>query len=296
MKFDEQIGPLGLLKKGPVSVRFLSWCHFPELAVFLLLLLWVPATWADAVYFKDGSVTICRDRAWEEGDKVKCEFYGTVVSYPKNEVDRITSGEVDLADGDDTASGSPKSEPEPVKGDRPPVPPPKPAAAAAKPRSPAFGTGAGPFFYDPRRARKYWASDKSRHNTLKDAVEALAELYDRSPEWVKTHMGDSNQLPEIHRNLSKDGKPEPQLAPTPATIRRPDPGKLKNLKFYEPRRKQKYWVSDESRHDTLRGAFDALARQYGRSIDWVKEHMGRTNDLDEIHRNLGKALSKTPGE
>jgi len=57
-------------------------------------------------------------------------------------------------------------------------------------------------FYNPRRTYKYWASSKSQHNTLETAIAALAEQYDRNPEWVKTNMGNTNRLYEIHKNLT----------------------------------------------------------------------------------------------
>jgi hypothetical protein len=57
-------------------------------------------------------------------------------------------------------------------------------------------------FYNPRRTHKYWASSKSRHNTLEAAIAALAKQYAHSPEWVKTNMGNTNRLYEIHKNLT----------------------------------------------------------------------------------------------
>jgi len=57
-------------------------------------------------------------------------------------------------------------------------------------------------FYNPRRTLKYWASSKSRHNTLESAIAALADKYGRSPEWVKANMGNTNKLYQIHKNLT----------------------------------------------------------------------------------------------
>jgi len=57
-------------------------------------------------------------------------------------------------------------------------------------------------FYNPRRTHRYWASSKSRHNTMVAAIAALAEQYDRHPEWVKANMGNTNRLYEIHKNLT----------------------------------------------------------------------------------------------
>ena len=57
-------------------------------------------------------------------------------------------------------------------------------------------------FYSPRRELKYWASSKSKHNTLESAIAALADKYSRSPEWIKANMGNTNNLYQIHKNLT----------------------------------------------------------------------------------------------
>jgi hypothetical protein len=57
-------------------------------------------------------------------------------------------------------------------------------------------------FYNPRRTQKYWASSESRHNTMEAAIIALADKYGRSPEWVKANMGNTNNLYQIHKNLT----------------------------------------------------------------------------------------------
>ena len=44
---------------------------------------------ADIIYFKDGMRTICQEKAWEENGEIKCEYAGWVISYEKNEVERI---------------------------------------------------------------------------------------------------------------------------------------------------------------------------------------------------------------
>ena len=58
-------------------------------------------------------------------------------------------------------------------------------------------------FYNPRRPQKYWTSATAKHDTFNEAISALATAYDRSPEWVQQHMGNTNNLSEIHENLSK---------------------------------------------------------------------------------------------
>lgn len=68
-------------------------------------------------------------------------------------------------------------------------------------------------FYDPRRPEKYWISTDHRYHSLKDAVNALAELYHRPADWVEQHMGSSNELSDIHQNL-KNQLSRPEKAPT----------------------------------------------------------------------------------
>ncbi len=67
-------------------------------------------------------------------------------------------------------------------------------------------------FFNPRREKRYWASETSRHETLDDAVAALAEMYHRTPEWVQLNMGEENTLPVIHRKLGAQQAFEKALA------------------------------------------------------------------------------------
>ncbi len=60
---------------------------------------------------------------------------------------------------------------------------------------------AGILFYDPRRDYKYWVAADSKFHTLDEAVNSLAKQYARSPEWVIEHLGETNNLTEIHHNL-----------------------------------------------------------------------------------------------
>ena len=59
----------------------------------------------------------------------------------------------------------------------------------------------GILFYDPRRTYKYWVTSDSKHHTLDEAIDALSSRYSRSPEWIIKHLGDTNDLSEIHLNL-----------------------------------------------------------------------------------------------
>ena len=57
--------------------------------IFCAIILIPFSTEADIIFFKDGMKTVCQDRAWEEGDEVKCEYEGTILSYQKKDVERI---------------------------------------------------------------------------------------------------------------------------------------------------------------------------------------------------------------
>jgi hypothetical protein len=183
----------------------------------------------------------------------------------------------------------------------------------------------GILFYDPRRPKRYWASRQSRHTTLKSALAALASQYDRPAQWVETHMGEDNDLGSIHSNLirqkaselsgaqaSESTQPETQqlhadkLQPSdaarstdsmgPSVKPSADATKAANAEangvaFYDPRRPEKYWTGKSSHYQTLKDAMNALARQYHVSAEWIGAHMGDTNDLAQIHRNIQKSLA-----
>ncbi len=272
-------------------VAFLQ-CGRKKRVICLLLqaLLCFPAL-ADTIHFKDGSVTVCREKAWEENDKVKCAFYGTTVDYPKDEVDRIETGKYVLPEilsspeKDNTGQAIKEQDPTSEPGS-------ESSTAAIK----GVNRSGGPVFYDPRRPHKYWASETSRHDSYDDAINAMAKQFNRAPEWVKTQLGNINSLTEIHEKLSsaetalkvfKVTKPvEQEKQVVPAQPAQLDLKKLEGLKFYDPRREKKYWVLETSRHTTLSSAIDALAMQHGRSPEWITTHMGDTNDLGKIHKNL----------
>jgi hypothetical protein len=63
-------------------------------------------------------------------------------------------------------------------------------------------------FYNPRRPQKYWTSASSKHNTFKEAIAAMAKEYDRTPQWVQQYMGTTNNLSEIHQNLTNQKEAE----------------------------------------------------------------------------------------
>jgi hypothetical protein len=98
-------------------------------------------------------------------------------------------------------------------------------------------------------------------------------------------MGSTNDLNQIHRNLS-DGK-----LTSPVEIQTPKGDTPPEILFYDPRRPQKYWTSATAKHDTFKEAISALAKAYDRAPEWIQQHMGNTNNLSEIHENLAKSKS-----
>ena len=219
---------------------------------------------ADIIYFVDGMKTVCLEKAWEENGEVKCEYDGVILSYKKADVVRIEK----------RRTQKPAADPVPK-----PVLPQK--AAATKVNGAATSLNPGTLtFYDPRRPHKYWTSASAKHRTFQDAINALAKQYERTPDWVKSHMGETNDLNQIHQNLSSGQRKDHRTAAKAA---------LKNsqtLEFYNPRRAHKYWTSHTAKHNTFNEATAALAKQYERTPDWVKSHMGESNDLNQIHQNL----------
>ena len=242
---------------------------------------------ADIIFFKDGMKTVCHDRAWEEDGAIKCEYSGTVLTYQKKDVLRIEKVIIDKESekAADKRRVPPKMTPAPAKKS----PEIKPAPPEKKLKMQA-GTDGGIKnkdlkFYNPRRPQKYWTSETAKHNTFKEAVAALAKQYDRSPDWIQHHMGDTNNLDEIHRNLSND------KLNAPATIAEKDEKKTSEILFYNPRRSQKYWTGENAKHNTFKEAISALAKAYDRSPEWVQQNMGDTNHLNEIHQNLSQHKS-----
>ena len=245
---------------------------------------------ADTIFFKNGSKTVCREKAWEEKGKVICEFYGTVVAYPLKDVLRI---EKDQENGlNDNAKKTDKQINRNVK---------------QKIDSPDINIGDkkkdGILFYNPRRTHKYRVTKDSSYETLNDAVKALSVIYKKPPAWIKKHMGSTNNLAEIHKNLVADfEKKTLNTSTTKANDKKSELTEvsevnrnyadLTGILFYNPRRSHKYWVTKDSHHETLNDAVKALSVIYKKPPAWIKKHMGSTNDLEKIHRSLSGALSE----
>jgi hypothetical protein len=73
----------------------------------------------------------------------------------------------------------------------------------------APGKPTGIRFYDPRRPFKYWSSPTDHYRTLNEALQALARQYHKSPGWIETHMGATNDLDAILQSLQDGMKQDP---------------------------------------------------------------------------------------
>lgn len=265
--------------------------------IFCIIILMPLVGKADIIFFRDGMKTVCHGRAWEEGQEVKCEYEGAILIYQKKDVLRIQKikSEKKIEPPSDQIKTSAKPAAKAATGSsniKSPVSRPKPSAAKDSKAVSIKRTGAsntrGLEFYNPRRAQKYWTGSASKYQTLKEAIAALAKEYDRSPEWIKQHMGDTNALDEIHRNLASS-KLNASVEIKTETVK-----KVPETLFYNPRRSHKYWTGATAKHKTFEQATSALAKEYGRSPQWVEQYMGNSNNLNEILQNLtDRKLSET---
>jgi len=237
---------------------------------------------ADIIFFKDGMKTVCHDRAWEENGEIKCEYNGSILTYQKNDVLRIEKIKIDKEFEKPLKKSRTQSQTISTPAQQPPgIKQAAPEKKLQKLTNIDGGIKTKSFkFYNPRRSQKYWTSATAKHNTFKEAVAGLAKQYDRSRDWIQHHMGNTNDLDEIHRNLTNS------KLNAPAKIKAVDDPKALEILFYNPRRPQKYWTSATAKHNTFKEAISALAKAYARSQEWVQQHMGDTNNLNEIHQNL----------
>jgi hypothetical protein len=219
---------------------------------------------ADIIYFKDGMRTICQEKAWEENGEIKCEYEGWVISYEKKDVERILK----TIPQKQSPQAENKSKTEQSRE--------KQKKAQKTSNSKASGIA----FYDPRRRNKYWTDKNSKHNSYNEAIQDLAKKYQRTPEWIQTHMGDTNDLEKIHHNLAKPN------ADQDVKLEKPRLQKPSGIAFYNPRRTFPYWSWETSKHKSYKDAIQALAQRYQRSPEWIKANMGNSNDLKQIHQNL----------
>ena len=180
-------------------------------------------------------------------------------------------------------------------------------------------------FYDPRRPRRYWAEKSAKFRTLEEALSELARRYNHSVAWVQQNMGEENDLGMIHYHLMQKLKSEqhseasskvdkgelsPEKQPdatatsaerqkTPSRgdhatamliLGKSSPDAVGGPLFYDPRRKKKYWISPSNGFDTLSEALNALSQAYHVPVDWIEQHMGDSNHIEDIHRSIRKSL------
>lgn len=281
---------------------------------FLIFALFPLVAGGDTIFLKDGT-RITTIKAWEENGLIKFYLEGSesiIITYSKNIIDRI-EGE-DTKEQEQSPESPNPTKPSivaaiPVKGPvkekevkkkiedikprrknlAPVVEKPAATVSTLTLRTMGIKKSDGLLFYNPRRKNKYWISSTSHHNTLKAAIDALAEKYARNPEWVKANMGNTNSLYKIHQNLGKKLPPGNQSFDNSAIL-----GDISKTLFYNPRRPKKYWASSKSRHNTLESAIAALADKYGRSPEWVKANMGNNNNLYQIHKKLTDSKLNSP--
>jgi hypothetical protein len=336
--------------------------------LILVLLLTTAVARADDVFLKNGQRLIS-PRAWVAGEYAHFILQGTAdveIRYALEIIDRILTSEgkqiyppempqVEASPNSavtEPVSASPEQSVPSVKQQTPNTNPSAAASTTPAAKLPEEAVQAGPGvdttllrakakklrnvpFYDPRRQEKYWATANSRHPDVNGAVNALAEQFSRTPQWVTAHMGATNDLGEIHLNLIRQlenwRRPQAEMAETPTAgevnapkqekatpQKKPKPSPetppphrkavratnpfASNLPdtqgpyFYSPRRPKKFWANETSRHDSLDAALKALADQYSRSVEWVEAHMGESNSLEEIHRNLTQAAAQDAGQ
>jgi hypothetical protein len=275
-----------------------------RIALCLLICLMYASTGnADRIYLKDGTVVVS-DKVWQTRSHVHFILKGTVnveIRYANEIVAKIESQGKTFTPGA-TATPHPISR-------QLTTPPPKPAkkevnagenvVSGGKRSQPsqvnapvdkrAVTTNRGLSFYDPRRGKRYWASRNSKHDTLADALQALAGQYGRSPQWVASYMGEENNLSKIHANLIQRREMETS---TKGTLKS-DQASAQRF-FYDDGREYPYHIGPGRDFKTRKAALEALAKQYHQSEAWVNRQVGNQTDLDAVHRLLAHAAANKP--
>lgn len=286
------------------------------LLVTFILIVFSATGSADLIILKDGT-RVDAQSVWEDDGLVRFtlpDYDGIIITYSKEIIERIEKGQ----------QGNP-SQPKAVMGtERPatemgaeaPTVTKDGGALPSADRNAEDGfsegvakaqddTSAAPFrdpeidmalvesvtgieFYSARRDLKYQTRPDARFRTFKDAVDDLAAKFDKDPYWVGQNLGNTNDLGQIYINLSRSAEEDETVDETEA--------ETAGILFYDPRRAFKYWVTTDSKHHTLEEAVNTLAKQYERTPDWIIDHLGETNDLAEIHRNLVKGKSAETGQ
>ncbi len=156
---------------------------------------------------------------------------------------------------------------------------------------------------------KIWQSEKYVHFILKgtsnveirysrDIVDRIIESNYSQKQIKPSPSKQQIQLPSIASPVDKSEDSTdrsaqdhlPELNSTRGAERMEKLNVPGGISFFDPRRPQRYWAAPNSKHTTLDAALEALARQYGRTSQWVTEHMGEENDLKVIHDELYQKL------
>ena len=266
-----------------------DWCRPPRRCLGLAVLIGLSilashyrAGASDTIYFKDGMRTVCEGNAREQDDEVHCDYDGGQLVYPKADVARIEKGRSTIEPPPETQPSAAPGAPE--SGAAPPPPGARTGLASAGPAQ-TFG---GIAFYDPRRPRKYWSSATRHHDSLEEAVSALAEEYHRPAAWIEANLGDSNDLDAVHASLAS--RPQEPVAATTQAVSAPG----RAIEFYNPRRTHKYMTAPDAPHASFQDALTAFAREFNQPVDWVERNMGTSNDVDQIRQSLRHAQSSAP--
>ena len=282
----------------------LTCVKLPIASLFFFILTLLPLKgFADLIILKDGT-RVEAEEIWEENEFIRFSipnYDGIVITYSKEIVERIVrkdtkidnnmnatndKGDAISHKGTELSSTNqikesfsspgydePRNQME--KNQTPTDPEPEIDMAVVESVS-------GILFYSARRSYKYQTGPDDRFHTFKEAVDDLAAKFNKDPYWIGQNLGNTNDLGKIYINLSR---PIDKVGADTDTAL-----ETTGILFYDPRRTYKYWVSSESKHDTLDEAIETLANQYARSTEWVINHLGETNDLSEIHRNLEAGL------
>jgi hypothetical protein len=264
----------------PLTVAIQRMCH-RSLGPAALIGLWAlightSVEASDTIYFRDGMRTVCEGNAWEKGDEIHCEYDGGLLIYPKSDVAHIEKGRSVEPELD--SPKTPEIDPPPAREAPSVAAPASGTASSATPRNPS-----GIAFYDPRRTKKYWSSETRHHDTFRDAISALSEEFNRPAAWIEENLGDSNELSDVRENLKM------RLSGSAAANATSAPTQEGAIEFYNPRRNRKYMTGPEGEHDSFQEALDALANDFNKPADWVEQHMGESNDVDQIRKNLKNA-------
>ena len=243
-------------------------------------LLWLFPICADAdiIYLKDGT-KVRTAKVWEEGDVIRFsleDYEDIIITYSKEIVERIEKGKGQAASRPtkqkDKDSAAQKDAAAGETG--------KPKGTAAESKKPAevvdssersserVGTG---------QPTKTGQADVAPQPPAKQTRQTTGPKTDKPAKTAHAKAKVEPQAHTITKKVPPAGVPSSQVD---------------GILFYNPRRPYKFWTGATSKHRTLKQALEALAKQYDRPSEWVKAHMGESNDLGEIHKNLVQSKKK----